>query len=299
LTESLLKGGKHSVTAITRVDSASALPEGVAVKKVDYNKPETLVEALKGQEVLLITMAMTAPDKEIALIDAAAKAGVTWVFPNGWGPDTTNESLAKDVPVLERKKKPLQAITEQGMNYISVATGFWYEWSIALPVGFGFDVKKKEAVLYDDGLTKLPVSTYAQVGRAVAALLSLPVKADGGNELSSLEHFKNKFVYIKSFTVNQTEMLQSILRVTGDKKEDWKITKESSQARFVAGNKELEAGDMSGFAKALYARVFYADGSGNYESKGIANDILGLQEENLDESTKVALDYAKTFNLEV
>jgi hypothetical protein len=296
LTESLLKGGKHSVTAITRVDSDSAFPEGVVVKKVDYSKPETLVEALKGQEVLLITMAVSAPDKEIALIDAAAKAGVVWVFPNGWGPDTENESLAKDHPLFELKKGPLRAITERGMNYISLVTGFWYEWSIALSIGFGFDVKKKEAVLYDDGLTKLPVSTYGQVGKAVTALLSLPVKAESG---SSLEQFKNKLVYIKSFTVNQTEMFQSILRVTGDRKEDWKITKESSQDRYAAGKKEMEAGKQIGFVRALYARLFYADGSGSHESKGIANDILGLQEENLDEATSVALEYAKTFNLEL
>jgi hypothetical protein len=296
MTESLLKGGKYNVTAITRVDSNSTFPEGVIVKKVDYNKPETLVDALKGQEALLITMSVAAPDNEIALINAAAKAGITWVFPNGWGPDTANEILAKDLSLIEYKKKPQYAIMEQGMNYISLVTGFWYEWSVALSIGFGFDVKKKEAVLYDDGLTKLPVSTYGQIGRAVAALLSLPVKAEVGKERRSLEHFKNKLVYIKSFTVNQTEMFQSILRVTGDKKEDWKITKESSQARYAAGNKETEAGNKFGFVKALYARLFYADGSGSFESKDIANDILGLQEESLDEATQVALEYAKTFN---
>ncbi len=49
MTEALLKTGKHTVTAITRADSRSTLPDSVAVKKVDYNEPETLVSALRGQ----------------------------------------------------------------------------------------------------------------------------------------------------------------------------------------------------------------------------------------------------------
>lgn len=53
MTEALLKTGKHTVTAITRHDSQSTLPEGVDVKKVDYSKHETIVEALKGQDALV------------------------------------------------------------------------------------------------------------------------------------------------------------------------------------------------------------------------------------------------------
>lgn len=49
MTEALLKTGKHTITAITRVDSQNKLPEGVISKKVDYNKPESLVEALKAK----------------------------------------------------------------------------------------------------------------------------------------------------------------------------------------------------------------------------------------------------------
>lgn len=78
--------GKHTVTAITRPDSKSKLPSGVEIKKVDYSSQESLVSALTGQEVLIITMAVTAPrDTEAKLIEAAAAAGVPYVFPNEWG----------------------------------------------------------------------------------------------------------------------------------------------------------------------------------------------------------------------
>jgi putative NADH-flavin reductase len=78
ITEALLKTGKHAVTAITRADSKSELPEGAISKAVDYEKPETIVEALKGQEALVITLNAFALSNEVKLIEAAEKAGVQY-----------------------------------------------------------------------------------------------------------------------------------------------------------------------------------------------------------------------------
>lgn len=81
MTEALLKTGNHDVTALTRADSQSKLPEGVKTKTVDYSKPETLVDALRGQEALVITISGRAPIKDIEekLVRAAGEAGVTWM----------------------------------------------------------------------------------------------------------------------------------------------------------------------------------------------------------------------------
>jgi hypothetical protein len=294
MTKALVEGGKHTVTAITRHDSTNALPEGVIRKNIDYSKPETVVEALKGQDVLVIT---SPPSTEITLIDAAAKAGVQWVLPNAWGSDTSNEVLlevVRGVPGFE-KDKILAYLNEKGISHISVVTNFWYEWSLAFQAGFGFDIPKKDVVLFDEGTVKVCTSTWPQVGRAVAALLSLPVKPEGGNKERSLENFKNKMVYMKSFTLSQLDMFESILRVTGDKKEDWTITKVPSQERYANGIKKMQAGDRVGFAEMGYTRLFYNDGVGNYEHKGLINDVLGLPVEDLDEATKAAVERSKVF----
>ena len=83
MAEELLKTGKHTVTAITRVDSESHLPEGIEVKKVDYSNPSSLVEALQGQDALIITMSVFAPqDQQAKLIQAAADAKVPCVLRN-------------------------------------------------------------------------------------------------------------------------------------------------------------------------------------------------------------------------
>lgn len=104
MTEALLKTGKHNVTAISRENSQANFPEGVTVKKVDYDKQETLVNALRGQDVLIITLSGYAPkDTEMELVRAAGEAGVPWILPNEWAPDTANEQLVKDVFVFQSK----------------------------------------------------------------------------------------------------------------------------------------------------------------------------------------------------
>lgn len=82
MTEALLKTGKHTVTAITRHNSQSTLPAGVASKQVDYEKTETLVEALRGQDALVITLSGYSPiqETEEKLVRAAGEAGVSWMW---------------------------------------------------------------------------------------------------------------------------------------------------------------------------------------------------------------------------
>lgn len=106
MTAALLTTGKHTITALTRIDSKSKLPEGVISKVIDYEKPETLVDALKGQDALVITLSgFTPKEVQIKLIEAAGAAGVSWILPNEWSPDTANEALVKDVSVFQPKGK--------------------------------------------------------------------------------------------------------------------------------------------------------------------------------------------------
>ena len=58
IAEQLLKTNKFVVTAIARPSSTSKLPEGIQVIQVNYgsNDDTALVDALRGQQVLIITM---------------------------------------------------------------------------------------------------------------------------------------------------------------------------------------------------------------------------------------------------
>lgn len=105
-------------------------------------------------------------------------------------------------------------------------------------------------------------------------------------------------VYVNSFTVSQKDMLASVLRVTGEKKEDWTISKEASKERYTTGIKQMREGDKIGFAKMMYTRVFYPDGSGNTEAKKTQlNEVLGLKKEDIDLATKAAIERSNEINI--
>ena len=90
-------------------------------------------------------------------------------------------------------------------------------------------------------------------------------------------------------------MLASTFRLTGTKESEWIITKEPATERFASGIKEIQEGKHSGFPK-LTARVFYADGCGDFKNKKeMLNGLLGLPEEDFDEATRVAFERSKTF----
>jgi hypothetical protein len=294
MAKSLLESGRFNITAITRPESTSELPPSIKVAKASNDDHAALVAALRGQDVLLITLSVTAPpDTESKLIRAAAEAGVPWVMPNHWGCDVL-EDVVQDVPGFGKVGQAHKDIAAAGVSsFLSLATGFWYEWSLAIPPSFGFDFPSKSATFFDDGETAISISTWPQVGRAVTALLSLPIKSENGNTERCLEHFKNQIVYVNSFTISQKDMFNSVLRVTGDKPEDWTINKEPARERYASAVKALQGGDRMAYVRMMYTRLFYDDGCGNFEaSRGVSNEILELPKEDLDEATARAIERA-------
>lgn len=296
MAKALLDTGCFNITAISRPDSKSAIPDGIKVATADYTNHDSLVAAMKGQDALIITLSIFAPpNTQETLIRAAADAGVPWVLPNHWGADVEDPAVRRDIPAFEHSYAARGLITELGKSgMLDVCCGFWYEWSLAIPASFGFDFASKTATFFDKGETKITISSWPQVGRAVAAILSLPIKPEGGNKERSLEHFRNKTIHVGSFTISQKDMFESILRVTGDKAQDWTVKHEPATERYAAAAKAVKEGtDRSAFARMMYTRVFYDDGNGNIEvNRGLANEILGLQKDDLDEATKRAIKRA-------
>ena len=98
IAESLLKTGKHVVTAIARPAVPASPPEGVQVVRADYSGDDNtaLVEALQRQQILIIIMSVAAARDTVSrLVRAAAKAGVPYVQLNWFGHDAANDALCK------------------------------------------------------------------------------------------------------------------------------------------------------------------------------------------------------------
>ena len=293
ITRALVQEGKHQLTAITRVESKSNIPQGVHdIKRVDYASHSSLVEALSGQEALIIIMdRVAAPTVQTQLIHAAKDAGVEWIMPNEYGIDTTHKQLGEDVKLAAPMMNVREEIEKAGLNWIGLCCSFWYEFSLAGgDARYGFDLNKKTLTLFDDGTTKIPTSTWPQAGLAAARVFALPIQSDG--KFTALSDFKNKIVYVDSFFVSQRDMLASVLRVTGNSENDWTITSEPSKPRYERGVKMMSEGNGEGFVMLLYTRIFFPDGASDYSAK-LHNKDLGLSEESLDEATKTALQMAK------
>ncbi|KAI4113079.1 MAG: hypothetical protein LQ345_005866 [Seirophora villosa] len=285
-TEALLQTGKHTVTALQRTGSISTPPAGALTAPVNYDDPsqESLIAALQGQQMLIITLSVHAPaDLQSRIIRAAVKAGVKWIMPNVWSTDVFDESLREE-PYFG-----LPEIEALGANYIVMVCGLWYEWSLACgEPWYGFDIIERRATLFDDGETKVGASTWVQCARALAALVSLPEEEEAAEV--SLQRWKNQALYVSSFRVSQREMLDSLHRVLGTSDEDWTITRQPSDERREEGREEMRKGMETGFVKMLYSRVFFPNGGGDHEGKhGVANQVLGLPGEDMDEATRRAV----------
>lgn len=295
IVAALLKTGKHTVTALSRKDSSNKLAEGVIVAPVDYNDEATIIAALKDQQILIITMAPTAPrDTHSKLVQAAAKAGVPYVMPNSYAGDIENIKLGQDTILGPVGKANRDEIERLGMQWISVCCGFWYDYSLAGgEARFGFDFDKRSVTLYDDGNTKNSTSTLSQVGRAVATVLSLKeLPEDESDKSLTVSGYLNKGVYLKSFVVSQNDIFESVKRVTGTTDADWTVTHEPTKKRYEEGLALVKVGNMSGFSKMLYARAFYPDDKSEFSAKA-QNELLGLPEESLDEATMSGIDMVK------
>ncbi|KAK2001435.1 NAD(P)-binding protein [Colletotrichum falcatum] len=303
-THELLKGGKHTVTAITRHDSNSKFPEGVIAAKVNYDDENSLFEALKGQQYLIITMKNTASqDIQLKLVRAAAKAGVSYVMPNAWGPDPKNSSLMTDSLLGTSFQGAVKEIERLGVSeWIIMSCGFWYEFSLAgSPDRFSFDIKNNSVTFFDDGNIKVNTSTWAQCGRGLAAFLSLKRLPDDENDASpTVQSWANDVFYVSSFLISQRDMFDSIKRVTGTVELDWDVKYENAKQRWKAGHESLRSGDRYGFSRLMYARIFFSSNDGDVENKhGLANKALELPKEDLDNATEEAVSLLTSGALDV
>lgn len=177
-------------------------------------------------------------------------------------------------------------------TWIALSCGFWYEFSLGGTADrYGFDFRTRAVTFFDDGTTRINTSTFAQCGRAVAALLSLKrLPEDERDEDPTLARWANGVVYVSSFLVSQRDMYESAKRVTGTADADWTVRHEGSAERYRRGVEDMKKGDLGGFVRLMYTRMFFPDGGGAYEeTRGLQNDVLGLPQEDLDEATKEAV----------
>ncbi|EOO03911.1 putative oxidoreductase - protein [Phaeoacremonium minimum UCRPA7] len=290
MAKELLKIGK-TVTGLTRAASTSNLPSGVKAIVIDYDDESSLIKALEGQDFLIISLAIRAPaETHSKIVRAAAKAGIQYIMPNVYGYDFWgNEKLGNDTTLGPQFGVYWEDVKKAGIHSVVLTCGYWYEWSLGLGEDlFGFDIKKRSGVLLDGGNVKINTSTWAQCGRAVAALLNLPIlQQDQSDTSATISRYFDNMLFISSFRVSQRDMYESLKRVTGTTDADWNIREDNAERRWKEASERVAKGDFSAHPMRIYSRIFFDNGDGDYEtSHGLDNDVLGLPREDLDAATR-------------
>ncbi|KAJ5610201.1 hypothetical protein N7510_006920 [Penicillium lagena] len=292
--EALAETGKHTVTALSREGSKGKVPGNVKVINVNYEDEASIIKALEGQQFLVITLGVRAPeDLHKRIATAAGKAGVPYIMPNTYGfpvkPENIKEGDSYGKVVIDRVNDTKNGVS----SFVALECGFWYEWSLATgEQWFGFTIKDRKVTFFDDGKRTITVSTWNQCGHALAALLSLP---ESGASPSVID-FKNEHCRIYSFRVSQRDMLDSLHRVLGTTDADWEITFEPIAKRLKEGAEEMANGSFLGFAKLLYGGVFLStnETSDFAATMSTDNEALGLPKEDLDEATKRTVEMVES-----
>lgn len=118
---------------------------------------------------------------------------------------------------------------------------------------------------------------------------------DADDARPAVSSWADRICFISSFRICQRDMLDSLERLTGTKDEDWEIEFEPTKERYAKGLEAMKGGDRLGFARALYARGFFQSGEGDVEARHVmANEALGLKEDDLDAATKRTLEMVES-----
>jgi hypothetical protein len=152
-----------------------------------------------------------------------------------------------------------------------LVTGHFFDYGLTCDL-LKFDVKGRKAYLLDGGNVKFSGSNLDFIGKAIIKILDKP------------QETANKLLYVHSHHVTQLEVLEALEKVTGDKFE--RIDQDSEEELKVARPKML---DGDGDAREEVVAVWGVVASDWKGKDGFANELLGLEEENLEETIRTVV----------
>lgn len=201
----LVSSNKFDLTVVARKQSNVQVPSSVKLVKVDYDNHSELVDALRGQEAIVITLGdlSTLEKNSKAIIDAAIEAGVKRVIPSDFGNDLGREP-GSTRPVFSAKLNVIKYLVEHEtqIEHTEIATGPFFDWGLRVKF-IGFDIPGRKAKIYGDGTRKINTTTLDSIAQSVVGVLSNPAP------------FKNKYVRVHDFYVSQNEIKAALESVTG------------------------------------------------------------------------------------
>ncbi len=233
---------------------------------VDYDSLDSLTNALNGQEALVSTLASTALDKQLLLVQAAAKAQVKRFIPSEFGSNTLNKNTSA-LPSFADKVAVQNALKKEAasgdMTYTFICTGPFLDWGMM--VGFIINIKGKSISLYDGGDRVFSTTTLSSIGKAVAGVLRHP------------EQTKNRAVYVQDTATTLKKLAAMGKKATGA--DGWKesvVPIDDVVAQAWAELKK-EKPNPDNFVYNFISASIWGEGYGSHFQE-LDNELLGLKQ---------------------
>ncbi|KAH8901606.1 NAD(P)-binding protein [Thozetella sp. PMI_491] len=263
VVEQLATAG-FEVTVLSRSsDSLTGLYTGVKVARVDYSSRESIINALRGQDVVISTVASEAIRDQRPFIDAAIEAGVKRFIPSDFGTFNTDPKAQEVLGFL----KPFRSIqdylaekAEEGvLEYTVFSNGGFLD--LVLSMGLFVDFQTRTARLFDDGRHKVSITSEVTVAKAIASSLAQP------------EASKNRIIFIHDTVSSQAKILALAKKHSTT---EWTEVRVDGEAEYqdalaLAGDEEFKSATSY---RLLGASIL----AGKFHSvyKTVDNDWLGL-----------------------
>ncbi|XXH00131.1 SET domain-containing protein 5 [Hypoxylon texense] len=261
IVKQLLEDG-FKVTVLTRKGSSHTFPPSVEVAEVDYESPETLVEALQGQDAVVSAVGFAGLKQQLRLIDAAVEAGVKRFVPSEFGSDAENEA-ANALPPFRPKKAAADVLAHEAaagrITYTLVSTGPFLD--MALAHGLFLNLKAKTANLWNGGGKTFSTTTVAGTAKAISGVLLHP------------EETKNRNVHVRSASVSQNGLLEKAKKALGA--DGWTVHAASTDDALKKAYASLETGEIDRLS--FITTVIWDEKYGS-DFKNVDNELLGVHE---------------------
>ena len=279
LLEALISDGSFDVTVVQRESSKSkpTVPSAtVPVKTVDDGLTvASLRAAFEGEDAVVVSFPLKDLDAHINIAEAAAAAGVSRIIPADYGGcDSSSTRAQEEAPIFASKtavRKRLQELTAADpkgvFSWTSLVTGNFFDWGLREKF-LHMDLQARTADILDGSRLRTSTSTLARVADAVVRVLK---RADDPRT-------RNRMLFVQSFCVTQLEILAALERATGSK---WNVKHYDSEDFIKQYRAKVDAGDTDAMEDIVFALGVI---DGDWEDReDFAMDLLGLENENLDE----------------
>ena len=275
-----LLDASFTVTVLTRKSSQSTFPSSVKVVSVSDDYPESeVIAAFLGQDAVVSTVGGLAIVTQKILIDAAIKAGVQRFVPAEFGGDSRSQAEIADAVQLFAQKREvldyLRAKQSPLFSWSALATSVFFDWGLSTKF-LHFDIPARKALILNSGDEKWATTNVATIGLATA------------RTLLKLEETRNRWLLVQSFSISQNEVLAALEKATGG---EWEVQRLPGKGFITEEAAKAKQGDVGAMYELIFGHL--VSGTDHQSQPDFANELLGIEEENLEEVVRKVVQEQK------